>query len=203
VLDGLLRQGVNVVRTSSAGRLFDAVASLLGVCQVMRHEGQAAMRLEALAREGEAEPYPFRWEGPELDWAPMIQALLEAREPAAVAAARFHATLAAMMAAAAQREGLHDVCLSGGCFQNRRLLAAAQTRLGAAGFRVWRHRDLPPNDAGIWLGTVGRGRGPRRTAPLRDGARGILSWSDGRGLPSGKRHGVIPGNSGTPEEMQE
>ena len=68
-----------------------------------------------------------------------------------------------MMAAAAAREGLRDVCLSGGCFQNRRLLAAAVRRLAAAGFRVWRHRDVPPNDAGIAFGqlAVAAARHPR------------------------------------------
>ena len=154
VLDGMLGQGVNVVATSSAGRLFDAVASLLGVCQTMSHEGQAAMRLEALAGGGEVEAYPFGWAGDALDWAPMIQAMLAGGEPPAVAAARFHETMAAMMTAAAQRTGLPEICLSGGCFQNRRLLAAAVRRLAAAGFRVWRHREIPPNDAGICLGQL-------------------------------------------------
>ena len=154
VLDGMLAEGLNVVRTSSAGRLFDAVASLLDVCQVMTHEGQAAMRLEALAGAGPAAAYPFGWMGDALDWAPMVQALLAGGEPPAVAAARFHATLVEMMVAAAKREGLREVCLSGGCFQNRRLLAGAVSRLEAEGFRVWRHRDLPPNDAGICLGQI-------------------------------------------------
>ena len=170
VLDGMLRQGLNVVRTSSAGRLFDAAASLLGVCQVMAHEGQAAMHLEALAERGAAEPYPFGWRGDELDWAPLIAALLAGGEPPAVAAARFHETLAAMMVAAAQRAALADICLSGGCFQNRRLLETATRRLAAAGFRVWRHREIPPNDAGLALGQLAaavarRGRRP----PARDG----------------------------------
>lgn len=154
VLDSMLQEGLNVVRTSSAGRLFDAVAALLGVCQIMTHEGQAAMRLEALAGAAPAEPYPFAWRGDELDWAPMIAALLAAGEPPAAAAARFHATLVEMMVAAAERTGLPDVCLTGGCFQNRRLLADAARRLAAAGFRVWRHRDIPPNDGGICLGQL-------------------------------------------------
>lgn len=153
VLDGMLRAGVNVVRTSSAGRLFDAVASLLGLCQTMAHEGQAAMRLEALAGEGVAEAYPFAWAGDALDWAPMVEEMLRGGEPVA-AAARFHATLVAMMVATAKREGLGDVCLSGGCFQNRRLLSSAVRRLGEEGFRVWRHREIPPNDAGICLGQL-------------------------------------------------
>ena len=154
VLDGLLAAGVQVVRTSSAGRLFDAVAALLGVCLKMSHEGQAAMRLEALAGDAPAEPYPFGWRGDELDWGPMVAEILRGGEPPATAAARFHETLAAMLAAAAGRIGLADVCLTGGCFQNRRLLAAATRRLAAAGCRVWRHRAVPPNDAGIAFGQL-------------------------------------------------
>ncbi len=92
-----------------------------------------------------------------------MAAILRGGAPPATAAARFHETLAAMMAAAAARAGLADVCLSGGCFQNRRLLAGAARRLAAAGFRVWRHRDVPPNDAGIAFGqlAVAAARRPR------------------------------------------
>jgi hydrogenase maturation protein HypF len=154
VLDSMLREELNMVRTSSAGRLFDAVAALLGICQTMSHEGQAAMRLEALAGEAVAEPYPFGWLGDALDWAPLIEAMLAEGEPVALAAARFQATLVEMMVAAAKRAGLRDVCLSGGCFQNRRLLAGALRRLGQEGFRAWRHREIPPNDAGICLGQL-------------------------------------------------
>ena len=154
VLDGMLCAGVNIVRTSSAGRLFDAVASLLGICQRMSHEGQAAMQLEALAGEADGVPYPFGWVGNALDWAPMIEEMLASGEAPAVAAARFHATLLEMMVAAAQRFELRDVCLSGGCFQNRRLLAGAMRRLREEGFSPWRHRDIPPNDAGICLGQL-------------------------------------------------
>ena len=153
-LEAMLRRGLNVARTSSAGRLFDAAASLLGVCQAMSHEGQAAMRLEALAGDAEAAPYPFGWRGDELDWGPMMAALGAEGEAPAGAAARFPETLAEMMVAAARRAGERDVCLSGGCFQNRRLLGAAARRLGAAGFRVWRHREIPPNDAGICAGQL-------------------------------------------------
>ena len=125
------------------------------------------MRLEALAGEAAAEPYPFGWAGNALDWAPAIAALLRFREPPEVAAARFHATLVEMMVAAAKRERLRDVCLSGGCFQNRRLLSGALRRLRAEGFRVWRHREIPPNDAGICLGqaTVFCARGRRQNNP--------------------------------------
>ncbi len=152
MLQGMLKAGVNVPRTSSAGRLFDAVASLLGVRQVMAYEGQAAMLLEAMAGEGAAKPYPFEWRGEVLDWQPMIEDMLRGEDEAGVAAARFHETLVAMMVSAAQRFGVREVCLSGGCFQNRRLLAGAMRQLRAAGFAPFRHREIPPNDAGLSLG---------------------------------------------------
>ena len=152
VFDGMLRAGVNVALSSSAGRLFDAVASLLGVCQIMSHEGQSAMRLEALAGDMPATPYPFKLEAGVLDWRPIITAMVQGAEEPALAAARFHETLVAMMVAVAKNVGRADDCLSGGCFQNRRLLAGACRHLRAAGFRVWRHREIPPNDAGICLG---------------------------------------------------
>jgi len=152
LLLGLLRSGVNVPRTSSAGRLFDAVASLLGLQQVMAYEGQAAMRLEAMAGNRAAKPYPFEWRGEMLDWQPMVEAILRRDEAVEVAAARFHETLVAMMVSAARRFGIHAVCLSGGCFQNRRLLAGAMRDLREAGFAPFRHREIPPNDAGLSLG---------------------------------------------------
>ena len=165
VLDGMLRGGVNVVWTSSAGRLFDAAAALLGACQCMSHEGQAAMRLEAWAGAAAGEAYPFGWIGDALDWAPTVAAMRSAGEPPPAAAARFHATLVEMMVAAAKRFELRDVCLSGGCFQNRRLLAGAMRRLREEGFSPWRHRDVPPNDAGICLGQLA-------VAAARGGLRG-------------------------------
>ena len=156
VLDSMLLQGLNVVQTSSAGRLFDAVASLLGLCQHMSHEGQAAMRLEAMAAEIQSsqKTYPFGWLHDAIDWAPMIKEMLRLGEPVPVAAARFHSTLADMMVAVAKREKLPAVCLSGGCFQNRILLSLATRRLREAGFQVWTHREIPPNDAGICLGQL-------------------------------------------------
>jgi hydrogenase maturation protein HypF len=152
VLQGMLKAGIHAPQTSSAGRLFDAVASLLNVKQVMSYEGQAAMCLEAMAGDRAAAPYPFEWAGAVLDWQPMIEEMLRGQDTVEAAAARFHETLIAMMVSAAERSGLRDVCLSGGCFQNRRLLAGAMRQLGEAGFRGVRHREIPPNDAGLSLG---------------------------------------------------
>lgn len=154
-----LRAGVNVWRTSSAGRLFDALASRLGLCSVNRYEGEAAMRLEALAwkaaKAGEKPgPYPFALEGEVADWEPMWRAVAEAKEPVERIALRIHATFAAMMLAVARREGLQAVALSGGCFQNRLLLRLAAEALEGGGFRVLFHREVPPNDAGLAVGQL-------------------------------------------------
>lgn len=159
LLRSQLRSGVNVWRCSSAGRLFDAFAALLGICAVNRHEGEAPMFLEAeawrAARAGEAAvAYPFGLEGEVLDWAPMWRAVAASEEPVARRAFRIHATFAAMMRAVARREGVADVCLSGGCFQNRLLLRMTMEGLAGDGFRVHVQRVVPPNDAGVGFGQL-------------------------------------------------
>ncbi len=177
----MLTQGVNSPRTSSVGRLFDAVASLLGLRQRMRFEGQAATDLEFAAdgASGEA-PYPLRMEDGErrmeataaaashsalrtshsaflLDWVPMVRAILDDSKrgvPAGEISARFHLTLAEAIVAVARRIGEPRVVLSGGCFQNRRLTEHAVRRLEAEGFLPYWHQRIPPNDGGISLGQV-------------------------------------------------
>ncbi|HOE95072.1 MAG TPA: carbamoyltransferase HypF [Candidatus Sumerlaeota bacterium] len=158
----MLRRGLNSPRTSSAGRLFDAAAALLEVCSVSRFEGQAAMELEFAARRAGPPPpaYPFRCvrsggAAAELDWRPTFEALLAehaAAQSPAIPAARFHATLAAMIVAMAQREGRERVLLTGGCFQNRLLLELAIAGLRRAGFRPYWHQRVPPGDGGLALG---------------------------------------------------
>jgi len=165
VLVNMLDRGLNSPFTSSAGRLFDAVASLTGLRQISRFEGQAAMELEFAADECDTdERYESTlmaspaWPSPSLllDWAPMISAILRDRREAAVPeiAARFHNALAAVIVAVAERVGCERVALSGGCFQNRRLTERAVTQLQRAGFRVYWHQRVPPNDGGIALGQV-------------------------------------------------
>jgi len=160
----LLERGVNCPRTSSAGRLFDAVAALTGLCTEATFEGQAAMQLEYAAERARdaARAYPFRvaeqgdapWV---IDCADAIEALLADREAglaAASIAARFHATLAEIVAAAAQRSGERGVALSGGCFQNGVLTELCVERLRALGLEPLWHRMVPPNDAGLALGQL-------------------------------------------------
>ncbi|MFH1022726.1 MAG: carbamoyltransferase HypF [Planctomycetota bacterium] len=155
-----IRNGINTPRTSSAGRLFDAVASLTGLSQRNAFEGQAAMALEFTAEETPAAPYAFTLTNAapfQADWALMIHAILadvRAGVSPGMIAARFHATLAGIIVAAARRSGENRVALSGGCFQNRRLTELTVAQLREAGFRPYWHQRIPPNDGGIALGQV-------------------------------------------------
>ncbi|WP_375772540.1 carbamoyltransferase HypF [Archangium gephyra] len=160
VLVTMLERGLQSPRTTSMGRLFDAVAALSGLRARAGFEGQAAMALEYAAGDGEAEPYPLplREGVPAVaDWEPLVRALLSDRErgvPPPLMAARFHTALAVLAESIAVRVGLPRVVLSGGCFQNLRLLRDVQTRLRARGFEVFSPRQYPPNDGGLSLGQV-------------------------------------------------
>jgi len=161
-ITAMARRGVNAPLTSSAGRLFDAAAALLGVRDAINYEGQAAVELEQLADPAEAGAYPaaveaghpFRVRGADL-----LHGILDdltARVPAPVIAARFHHGVAALIEAGCLlmrgRYGLGTVALSGGVFQNLLLLDATVSRLEARGFRVLLHARVPCNDGGISLG---------------------------------------------------
>jgi hydrogenase maturation protein HypF len=157
-----LANRINAPLTSSAGRLFDAVAALLGLRLTTRFEGQAAMELEWAIRDVETDAtYPFQIEPKQgiliADWEPVIQALL-ADLAGGVAlggiAARFHNTLAELIVAIAKQVGIQTIALSGGCFQNRYLTERTVRGLAAAGFSPHWHQRVPPNDGGIALGQV-------------------------------------------------
>lgn len=163
LLARMVATGTRSPMTTSAGRLFDAVAALLGLHPRAGFEGQAAMALEALADPSERGTYPFPLlppsaDGPAtLDWGPLLLALLEEGAKGvspALRSARFHNALVDGIAAAARRAGAPRVALSGGCFQNRLLLERTRARLAADGFEVLVHRLVPPNDGGIALGQV-------------------------------------------------
>lgn len=148
----MLRRGVNSPATSSAGRLFDAVASLLGIRDVSFFEGQAAMELEFAAEAAPTdESYPLSFDGRILDWEPMIRLILIDRSNAA---ARFHNTLAEAVVTVARHTGEERVVLSGGCFQNRYLTERIVEKLTEAGFRSYWHQHIPPNDGGIAVGQI-------------------------------------------------
>lgn len=157
----MMASGMNAPRASSCGRLFDAVAAALGLCDgAQAHEGDAASRLETLASNTDGgDGYDFAIAAGILDCAPMWAALLaDLSGGAAYAqiAARFHAGLAsalARMATALSRGTQFDtVALSGGCFQNRLLFEQALRKLEDAGFTVLTHARVPANDGGLALG---------------------------------------------------
>ncbi len=158
----MLAGGLRVPPTTSAGRWFDAAAGLLGVCDVMNFEGQAAMRLEALARRHgavAAEPDLARLResdaGTVLDLLPLAARLADERD-AGRGAALFHAVLAQALAdwagAAAANTGIATVALGGGVFLNATLLRELQVLLRARGLRVLTARQAPVNDGGLSLG---------------------------------------------------
>ncbi|MFN2629577.1 MAG: carbamoyltransferase HypF, partial [Gaiellaceae bacterium] len=143
---------VNAPLSSGMGRLFDAVAAVLGVREEVTYEGQAAIELEQLAGETVAEPYPWRFgEGTELVRA-VHDDLAEGRPRAEIAAAFHEAVAAGAAAACADAADPRTVVLSGGTFQNLRLLRSTRGRLEQRGFRVLTHRSVPPNDGGISYG---------------------------------------------------
>jgi hydrogenase maturation protein HypF len=154
---------LNPPRSSGMGRLFDAVAAILGVRDTVSYEGQAAVELEQLAGDAPAEPYPWRF-GATTDLVTVCYLELERGRPRAEIAARFHETLAAGAARACAEAGEpRTVVLSGGTFQNLRLLDSTRRRLEERRFRVLSHRLVPPNDGGISYGQAAVAA--RRTAP--------------------------------------
>jgi hydrogenase maturation protein HypF len=137
---------------SSLGRLFDAVAAILGVCERVTYEGQAAVELEQLAGTRPAEAYAWRF-GDTTELVSLCASELRAGRPRDEIAARFHETVAAGAASACEHAGEPGtVVLSGGSFQNLRLLESTRARLEALGFRVLTHRLVPPNDGGVSYG---------------------------------------------------
>jgi hydrogenase maturation protein HypF len=160
LLRQMLAKGFQAPLTSSAGRLFDAVASLIGLRQRTSFEGQAAMGLEFAIQPGLEDAYSFRLVPGEpaiIDWQPMIEEILDdtqrGQKPGIVAA-KFHNTLTEIIVAVARRVDEEKVVLSGGCFQNRYLTERTIRRLSEAGFRPYWHQRVPTNDGGIALGQV-------------------------------------------------
>jgi hydrogenase maturation protein HypF len=160
VIRQMLSKGVRSPITSSAGRLFDAVASIVGLRQRVTFEGQAAMELEFAIEQDTHETYPFELTDglPSMvDWAPMIAEMLldlQKGESSGRISAIFHNTLAEIIVAIARRVGEPRILLTGGCFQNRYLVEHAVRRLSDAGFKPYWHQRVPPNDGGIALGQV-------------------------------------------------
>jgi hydrogenase maturation protein HypF len=157
--------GINGVRSTSAGRLFDAVSALLGVRRSSTFEGEAATALQFAAQRWTGEEHSFDLALREeegrliLPTDELVERLLEgllAGECRERLAYLFHLGLAELIVSACvelrRRTGRGTVALTGGCYQNTLLLGLTMDRLEAAGFRVLRHHLVPPNDGGIALG---------------------------------------------------
>jgi hydrogenase maturation protein HypF len=152
----MIASGTNTVPTSSCGRLFDAVAAIIGLRREVTFEGQAAIELEAIVDPTCTTRYPFEIAGDELDLRPMIECIVREHERPPIVAARFHNTLAAaihqLCTMLREKAAVNRVCLSGGTFQNMRLLALTVALLRDSTFEVYVHREVPPNDGGLALG---------------------------------------------------
>jgi hydrogenase maturation protein HypF len=169
----MLERRLNCPLTSSIGRLFDAIAALAGVRDRVSYEGQAAMELEWLAAGVPPDrTYPFAFDPPGqgqtttqaplvVDTRALIRAVAEEAAQgveAALVARRFHSTLIELISATCSQlrraTGIEAVALSGGVFLNVLLTREASARLRREGFRVYRHRQVPPNDGGLSLGQL-------------------------------------------------
>ena len=159
----MIRQNINSPKTSSLGRVFDGVAAMLGIASANRYEGQAPMMLEVCAKGTTTEEYPFEInrddDGFLINITPMIRGIVEDIDKSIgrdIIADKFHNTVAGFLAAGAieiaQKSGLRDVVLSGGCFANRRLSSILEGKLLHAELRCIQHNNVSCNDGGIALG---------------------------------------------------
>jgi hydrogenase maturation protein HypF len=162
LVNSMLTRRIQTVETSSCGRLFDAVAALLGLASEVTFEGQAAIALEAAADRGIDRHYDFEIQENEpmtLDFRPVIAAIvqdLSRGRRAGEISACFHNTLCAAIGEVCGRIGAADgvdrICLSGGSFQNLYLLGRTVVELRRRGFGVFLHAQVPANDGGLSLG---------------------------------------------------
>jgi hydrogenase maturation protein HypF len=166
----MLERRFNTPQTSSAGRLFDAVASLVGIRDRSSYEGQAAMELEGLTADTPIDgEYPFdlleaansQQLPAVIDTRPFIRALADdcrAGIESAIVSRRFHSTLVSICTSACRharkQTQINTVVLSGGVFLNTILAEETAARLTQDGFEVYRHRQVPANDGGLSLGQV-------------------------------------------------
>jgi hydrogenase maturation protein HypF len=156
----LLRKGLRSFTTTSIGRLFDAAAALLGFTRAVTFEGQAAMWLEQLARTARStDAYAFPFDGAELDFRPLLEAVAEdrvgGRRPAEIARAFQRGIargLASSVVAICENRGIDTAVLSGGVFQNALLLEDIREMFGPTPLAIWTNHEVPPNDGGISLG---------------------------------------------------
>ena len=163
VLKRAIEKKINTPLTSSMGRFFDAVSSLLSVRDEAHYEGQAAIELEMIADHGMKEEYPFHIHKDEMPMAidplEMIRGIvcdLTDGMPSSKISGKFHKTIARLIVETCEtirsKEKLNRVVLSGGVFQNNFLLSLVTEGLKRSGFDVYTHHLVPPNDGGVSLG---------------------------------------------------
>ena len=186
VLRSMLTNGVNAPVTSSVGRLFDAISSLLDLCHCISFEGQAAMQLEyAIAQSSvllDQDSYPFATQDQVnhaivIDWQPMLHGIIEDLRqqcPIPVIATRFHQTLVDVILAIAHHVGLNQVVLTGGCFQNRYLLETAIQRLRQDGFTPLWSQQIPSHDGGIAVGQIMGAVRQLRNSPIQPMSQEVM-----------------------------
>ncbi len=145
------RDRINSPPSSSTGRLFDAVSSIIGLLQVCDYEAQAAMMLEDRYDHTVKDHYDYSIEGGIIDWRPLFHGIIEDMNIEKIPS-RFINTLAVIAADIAGRCGNEVVCLSGGVFQNDPLTERTVREIAMKGFRVFTHRNIPSNDGGISIG---------------------------------------------------
>jgi hydrogenase maturation protein HypF len=156
----MMEKKINSPKTSSVGRLFDAISSLLGICQRSNYEGQAAMILEFVAAKNIDETYSSEINEENIfvvNWHPTVHELLTDlinKMPVSIISAKFHNTLAEVILKFAERTNLEKVILSGGCFQNLYLIERTIQLLQKNKFKVYWHHRIPTNDGGISLGQI-------------------------------------------------
>ena len=179
----LLRKNVRTFATTSVGRLFDAAAALLGFTREVTFEGQAAMWVEHLAISSHAvEPYALPFSGAELDYRPLLSALmldrLRGRDRAEIARA-FQRGVAQGLADAIESlchsQGVGTVVLSGGVFQNELLMTDLRSLLAAGSLRILSNREVPPNDGGISLGQAALAVSSRLSHSMRANDRSMVN----------------------------
>ena len=167
IIKSQLKLKINTPLTSSMGRLFDAVAALCGIRQVVNYEAQAAIEFEAMADPDETGEYQFSV-GPDperendtsqIDPAPIIESViadLNNGVPVSKISSRYHNTVARMVYTLSnqirQNQGIDQVVLSGGVWQNMTLLRRTYDLLSSSNFKVYIHRQVPTNDGGLALG---------------------------------------------------
>ncbi len=170
LLLNMLSKKINAPITSSAGRLFDAISSLIGICDRSNYEGQAAMMLEFKADWNENNFYSFDIKDRDkfhqetnepldqfIDWKPIIISIindLRKELDASIISAKFHNTLAEIILEITKRSNMKKVVLTGGCFQNALLTERTINLLRRNNYQVYWHQRVPPNDGGIALGQI-------------------------------------------------